>query len=352
MSQGIIRDVLATKPFQTADLSTAVNDVELYVPHQVGMLNLFREEPLFTDVAYIEGREGKLSLIPTSERGGASTQATRNRRNIRTVQTYRLSEEAQIQASELFRVTQFGQIASPQNLAVLRNQYLAQMSDAMNFTDEHMDLNALKGDVLDADGSSLTNLFTLFGVTQETEVAFDLTSSTAGLLAKKIAAVKRTMYGNLERDSGRVNHIRALCSPEFFDDLLANRDVLAWAGVSPNSDHFQRSRVYGVFEWQGMIFEEYRLGTGATAAAAANGNAGVFIAADKCIMFPVGPPIYVKYHSPGEFFGALDGTPGLPRYARAAADPKWDEYVELKLQSYPLPICLRPKVLMKGKRGS
>jgi hypothetical protein len=350
MSQGIIRDVLATKPFQTADLSQAVNDVELYVPHQVAQLNLFREEPLFTDVAYIEGREGKLSLIPTSQRGGPSTQVTRNRRNIRTVQTYRLSEEAQIQASELFRVTAFNQVAAQQNLTTLRNQYLAQMTDAMSFTDEHMDLNALKGDVLDADGTSLTNLFTLFGVSQESEVAFDLTSSTAGLLAKKIAAVKRLMYNNLERDSGRVNHIHALCSPEFFDDLLANRDVLAWAGVSPNSDHFQRSRVFGVFEWQGMVFEEYRLGTGAAAAATTAG--GAFIAADKCIMFPVGPPIYVKYYSPGEFFGALDGTPGLPRYARAAADPKWDEYVELKLQSYPLPICLRPKALMKGKKGS
>ena len=29
-----------------------------------------------------------------------------------------------------------------------------------------------------------------------------------------------------------------------------------------------------------------------------------------------------------------------------------DEWIKIKLQSYPLPMCLRPKVLMKGKKGS
>lgn len=352
MSQGIIRDVLATKPFQLADMSTAANDIIPYIPFQVGRLNLFQEEPLFTDVAYIEGREGKLQLIPTTPRGGPSTKITQAKRNVRTVQTFRLSEEAEIQASELFRVAAPYLPNRQQNLETLRNQYLTQMANAMDFTLEHMHLNALKGDVLDANGASLTNLFTLFGVSQETEVAFDLTNTTRGTLAKKLAAIKRTMFNNLEADAGLVNHIHVLCSPEFFDDLLVNVDIVAWAGVAPNSDYLRQSRIFGTFEWQGFIFEEYRLGTIATAAKDANGNAGVFIAADKCIIFPVGPQIYTTYYSPGEFFGALDGSPGLPRYARAAADSTWDEYVALKLQSYPLPICLRPKVLMKGKRGS
>jgi hypothetical protein len=219
------------------------------------------------------------------------------------------------------------------------------MADRMDHTLEHMHLNALKGDVLDSDGSSLTNLFTLFGVSQETEVAFDLTNTTAGTLAKKLSAVKRTMFNNLEADAAMVDHIHVLCSPTFMDDLLANVDITTWAAVPPNSDYLRQSRVFGTFSWHGFVFEEYRLGNIAAAAG------GSWIAADKCIIFPVGPSIYRTFYSPGEFFGAL-GTAGIPRYARSAADQQWDEWIQLKLQSYPLPIVLRPKVLMKGKKGS
>lgn len=347
MSLGVVRDVLNSKPFTFADMTQAVNDVIPYKPGQVTSLGIFQEESLFTDVAYIEGREGKLSLIPTSSRGGPSSQVSPAKRNIRPVNTFRLSEEDQINASELFKVSQFHSVNALQNLATVRNQRLMQMADAMDMTLEHLHLNALKGDVLDADGStSLTNLFTLFGVSQDAEIAFDLGTSTDGALTKKLAGIRRTMMNYLEADSVRVDHIHVLCSPEFFDDLVVAKDILAWAKIQPNSQYLTQSRVFGRLEWQGFVFEEYRLGTIASAAG------GSWIATDKCIVFPVGPSIYTTFYSPGEFFGALDGTPGLPRYARAAADVEWDEYIKLKLQSYPLPICTRPKVLMKGKKGS
>lgn len=345
MSLGVIRDVLASKPFQLADMTMAANDIIPYKPGQVGALGIFEPEPLFTDVAYIEERSGVLSLIPTSPRGGPSAQVKPSKRTMRTVQTFRLSEEDTINASELFRVAAFGQPAAMENLTTARNQRLRIMADAMDLTMEHLFLNALKGDVLDADASSLQNLFTLFGVSQDAEVAWDLTNTTAGTLSKKCAAVKRAMLNYLEADAARVDHIHVLCSATFFDDLLANKDILDWAKVPPNSMYLQESRVFGSFRWQGFVFEEYRVGT------TASGAGGSWIADDKCIMFPVGPSIYPVFFSPGEFFGAL-GSAGLPRYARAAADAEWDEWVKLKMQSYPLPICLRPKVLMKGKKGS
>lgn len=345
MSLGLVRDVLNSKPFQFADMTVAANDVIPYKPGQVGALNIFRPEPLFTDVAYISERAGVLALIPTSKRGGPSAQVTPDKTTMRPVQTFRLSEEDQINASELFNVAAFHQPNVLKNLASVRDRRLTQMADAMDLTMEHLELNALKGDVLDSNGSSLTNLFTLFGVSQEAEVAFDLSTSTEGLLAKKLAAVKRTILNYLEADGARVDHIHVLCSPTFFDDLLAHIDIRKWAQVPPNSQYLQESRVFGTFMWHGFVFEEYRVGTTATAAG------GSWIDTDKCVIFPVGPNIYTTFFSPGEHFGALD-APGLPRYARAAADPTWDEWIKLKLQSYPLPICTRPKVLMKGKKGA
>jgi hypothetical protein len=148
-----------------------------------------------------------------------------------------------------------------------------------------------------------------------------------------------------------VDHIHVLCSASFYDALLVNVDVIQWAKIQPNSDYLRQSRVFGTFEWQGFVFEEYRVGTSAGNENGSLADTGAWIATDKCIIFPVGPNVYRQYFAPGEFFGAVN-TMGLPVYARTAADTDWDEYVKIKVQSYPLPICTRPSVLMKGKKGS
>ena len=40
----------------------------------------------------------------------------------------------------------------------------------------------------------------------------------------------------------------------------------------------------------------------------------------------------------------------LPRYGKQAADQQFARWVMLHVQSNPLPICTRPRVLIKGKR--
>jgi hypothetical protein len=40
----------------------------------------------------------------------------------------------------------------------------------------------------------------------------------------------------------------------------------------------------------------------------------------------------------------------LPRYANQAVDQQFAHWVMLHVQSNPLPICTRPRVLIKGKR--
>ena len=43
-------------------------------------------------------------------------------------------------------------------------------------------------------------------------------------------------------------------------------------------------------------------------------------------------------------------TIGLPRYAKQAVDQQFARWVMLHVQSNPLPICTRPRALIKGKR--
>ena len=54
-------------------------------------------------------------------------------------------------------------------------------------------------------------------------------------------------------------------------------------------------------------------------------------------------------NAPADFVEAAN-TIGLPRYAKQAVDQQFARWVMLHVQSNPLPICTRPRVLIKGKR--
>ena len=75
-----------------------------------------------------------------------------------------------------------------------------------------------------------------------------------------------------------------------------------------------------------------------------------FVDASKAYFFPVGVPgLFRQYNAPADFVETAN-TIGLPRYAKQAADQQFARWVMLHVQSNPLPICTRPRVLIKGKR--
>src|SRR6185295_13349109 len=100
-----------------------------------------------------------------------------------------------------------------------------------------------------------------------------------------------TLLNNLGADSVSVDHIHVLCSASFFDALIVNVDVIQWAKITPNSDYLRQARVFGKLEWQGFVFEEYRVGTATGNENGDLSSTGSWIATDKCIIFPVGPNI-------------------------------------------------------------
>jgi len=116
--------------------------------------------------------------------------------------------------------------------------------------------------ILNADGSTLYNLFTEFGVTQEVEVDFDLDNAApaSGALRKKCAQVSRLVSDNL----GGLNfsYLHAFVGSDFFDDLLAHKEVVeSYKGtdmakvlrdgyVLPNGN-----KIFGVFEFGGIVWD-------------------------------------------------------------------------------------------------
>jgi hypothetical protein len=229
---------------------------------------------------------------------------------------------------------------------VVNNRIASHVLMNMDPTLEHQRVGAVKGIILNGDGSTLYNLFTEFGVSQETEVDFDLDNATpaSGALRKACAGVVRLVADNL----GEVSFVglHAFCGNAFFDDLLSHKEVvdsykntdmakmLRDGYVYPNG-----MKVYGAFEFGGIVWENYRGSVGGSA----------FVNTDKTHIFPVGVPgLFRTVYAPADYVETVN-TLGLPRYAKQWRMPD-DKGVNLQSQMNGLSYCTRPKTLILGKR--
>ncbi len=140
--------------------------------------------------------------------------------------------------------------------------------------------------------------------------------------------------------------IHAFCGDAFFDDLLSHPEVVASyrntdmasvlreGYVYPNGN-----KVYGAFEFGGIVWENYRGRIGSTA----------MVHTDKCHLFPVGAPgLYSTVYAPADYVETVN-TIGLPRYSRQYAMEN-GKGINLEVQINPLSYCTRPRTLVQGKR--
>jgi hypothetical protein len=336
----MILDIFSQDAFGAVELTNAINKLP-FIPGRVGQLGIFANRGVATTAVSIEEREGVLYMVPTSQRGAPGTQNKTGKRTLRKLAIPHLQVNDTILADEVQNVRSFGSENELQSLQMVVNQRLETMAQSLDVTIEHLRLGAIKGQILDSDGSTVIyNLFTEFGVSQEPEVDFDLDNANpaAGALRKKCASVIRKIANNL--GAAPLTRVHALCGDNFFDDLVAHPEVRETYLNQSQASELREGYVYGTLNFGGVTFENYRGSVGGTS----------FIDTDKCHLFPVGVPgLFMNFFGPADYAERVNSI-GLPRYAKQAADPMFNKFVSLEAQSNPLPICTRPKVLMQGKR--
>ncbi len=333
-------DIFSNSAFSLTSLTDAINKVP-FVPGRLGQLGIFDESGVSTTSVMIEEREGSLSLIETSPRGAPATQNLHNKRKARSLVVPHIALEDTVLADEVQNVRAFGTENALEGVQNVVNLRLAEMARKHDATLEHLRIGAIKGQVLDADGTSvLYDLFDEFGVTQHTEIDFDLDNATPakGAVRKKCHDVVRKVEDEL--GAAPYTYVHAFCSATFFDDLVSHPEVEESYRRYQESAFLRAGLVRKSFEYAGITFEEYRGKVGSVD----------FIADGKAHFFPVGVPgLFRQYNAPADFVETAN-TIGLPRYAKQAVDQDFGRWVKLHTQSNPLPICTRPKVLIKAKR--
>lgn len=333
-------DIFNSDAFSVISLTDRVNKMP-FVPGRAGKLGIFDEEGVRTTTIAIEEANGLLSLIPSSPRGGPGFEHKRNKAKLRHLNIPHLELNDSVYPGEVQNVRLFGSDEGGADLAGVQavvDGRLAEMMPKHDATVEYGRLGALKGIILDADGSTVIyNLFTEFGVSQDT-VDFVLGTTTTNIIAKI-----NTVKGLVEDELGAVtyDHVHCFAGKTWFQEFISHPQILAayqYYASAPGGNPLRDDLRYNGFEFGGVIFEQYR------------GNVGgiAFIADAEATFFPVGVPgLYKTYYAPADYMETVN-TIGLPRYSKQAPDPEFNRYRRLNTQSNPLSLCLRPKVLVKG----
>jgi len=329
----------ATDAFNMVALTTAINKI----PNNYGrleQLNLMPAEGVRTRTILIEEMSGVLNLLPTMPVGAPGSLGTQGKRKVRSFVIPHIPHDDVVLPEEVQGLRAFGSENDVEALSNLIARKLQNMRNKHAITLEHLRMGALKGVILDADGSTLYNLYSEFGISPKS-VNFALSTSTTEVLLK-VLEVKRHIEDNLRGEF--MTGIMCLCSQGFFDALTTHTKVKeAYQRWQNGQILFTDNRTN--FSFGGIVFEEYR-GQATDIA----GTVRKFIADDEAHFFPLGTASTFRSHFAPADFNETANTLGLPLYAKQAPR-KFDRGTDIHTQSNPLPICLRPEILVKGTKA-
>ena len=321
--------------FSMSALTAAIN----ILPNNYGLMEsmgLFPTKPVRFRSVVVEEKNGILTLLPTMPVGSPGTVGKRGKRKLRSFAIPHIPHDDVVLPEEVQGIRAFGSETEVQTVAAVMAEHLQTMRNKHAITLEHLRIGALKGIILDADGSEIYNLFDLFDITPKV-VNFQL-SNAATDVKKKCLDLKRYLEKNLKGE--RMNGVHCLVSEEFFDALTSHDNVKAaydrWQdGLALRSD------LRSGFTFAGITFEEY-----SGEASDGDDNVHRFIAAGEGHAFPLGTvDTFATYFAPADF-NETANTLGQPLYAKQEPR-KFERGTDIHTQSNPLPMCHRPAVLVK-----
>ena len=320
--------------FDMAAMTVAINKLpNLYNR----LVPIFRESGIPTTSLLVEQMNGTLSIVRSRPRGAPADKVEADKRALRSFVIPHIPVDDVLLPEDYQNVRAFGSEDALESQSSVLARKLEKMKNVLDQTREHLRMGALKGIILDADGSTLYNLYTEFNIVQKT-VDFALDDDETDVRAK-CSEVADHIETNLKGES--MTGVHVFVDKTFFDALVKHPNVekayASYQVANQNLAGDYRRR----FEFGGLIFEVYSAvwtdkdGTSRLAIASGEGHA-----------FPEGTgSTFEEVVAPGNFIETVN-TIGLPYYAKQ--EPRrFNAGIDLWAESNALPICKRPEVLVK-----
>lgn len=327
-------DIFNDDAFSVSQLTKAIVDIPR-VPTQLGDEGLFTEYGINSLTMMIERTGSSLKLVPTAPRGGVGATVGRDNRKLIPIAAVHLPQRDMIMADEVQGVRAFGSETEVESVAKLVLKQQRKMKMNLDLTLEHMRVGALKGVVVDADGSSVIwNLYDIFGFTQQT-VFFDVaTASTTTDLKAKCQELKRAIQTKLGGRSFR--RVRVKCSLGFFDKFTGHNNMKKAWELWQSGAFARQDQSEGDFEFAGVVFQIYAGGT-------SNGD---FIEDGVGYAYPEGVPgMFETAYAPADYMETVN-TQGLPYYTKQEV-ARFNKGVDIESQSNPIMLNSLPEAVIK-----
>lgn len=326
--------------FSLGSLTQSINMLP-YVYGRLAHKGIFAAKPINTRTVMLERQHYTLRLLETKPLGADGTPAVHGGRDSLTFAVPHIPLTDVILPNEYEGVRAFGteNQLETQDSVMLRK--LTENKLKFEITWEHMHWGAIKGLILDGDGSTVIyNLFTQFGLTQEV-MDFELDDDTTDVRGKCRDLLR---YMELNMDGDVTTGTRIFVSKEFFDALISHPNVekfyVNWQGAAEASKVDSRKG----FSFGGITFEEC-LGQ----ATSSTGSTVRYIAEGEGHAIPEGTTSTFLFATAPGLFDETVNTYGEEIYAKAEPR-KFGKGADIWMESNPLPLCVRPKLLVKVKR--
>ncbi|MGB0467762.1 MAG: major capsid protein [Pontibacterium sp.] len=313
-------DAFNSDAFSVSTLTAAINNNPM--PKTVlGDKGLFQSAGLVSPRFNIEHSNGTLSLVPASERGASGVTIGRDKRTKVPFNTLHLQKDDTILADEIMGMLAFGSENQVENLSAYVNQIAMKGANDIAATWEHQRLGAIKGSVLDADGSTeLLDINAAFGWTQKTATGFAWNTASTKI-GSKIDALVDSIANALQ---GRFfTGVRMLMNPTDYTTLTNHSEFQKLVERESMGRDLRNS--YNEITVRGVTFEKYFGQMDGVAA----------IAVGEAWAFPEGvSDLFIARFAPADYNETV-GTMGVPLYAKQWA-VEGDKGIKLEVQSNPL----------------
>jgi hypothetical protein len=328
--------------FSLQSMTAAVEKMPT-VPSFLGSLGIFGAgEGIATDTVTIERKDHILTPIKTSQRGTEPPMGTTEKAKLRSFVIPRVAKSDQVFAREIANIRAFGTESELQTAAQLIAQKQAKLLMEHETTMELHRLGAIRGILLDTDGSTLYNYFTEFGISQPAAIDFNLdaASPTEGVLRSLISnSVTRPIARALGASFTPAVRIMALCGDTFYDQFVNHNDVRVTYKNWEAASALRENTAFETFRFAGIEWVNYK-GT--------DDNSTVAVGVGEVQFIVLGVPgLYRRINGPGETFETVN-TIGRPIYSWLVRDDKRNMWVQPEIYSYPLHMVTRPEVLLRG----
>lgn len=322
-------DPFAADAFTLTEMVAAINHLP-HKPGRLGELGLFAERGVTTTTVMIEEKHGTLELVGTTPRGGPGETKGNDKRKARTFAIPHLQRDDSIMADEILGVRAFGQSAA-ETITMKRDEKLAGLKSQLDMTLEYHRMGALKGLILDKDGSTIYNLFTEFGVSQQTiDMVLDNSATEVRAKCFDVLVAMEDALGGLPY-TGAIG----LCGDTFWSTLITHKTVKETYANTAMAGSL-RADPREVMYFGGIAWERYRGKNGATP----------YVGASDAYVVPTGVPgMFQTVFAPADYTETV-GTIGLPYYAKTA-QKRMDKGLDIEAQSNPLNLCTIPRAVVK-----